>query len=45
MGTALGWYWDKNKNTGVPDDLVRLEVNGVSTSDDLGALHDWKRTL
>ncbi len=33
------------KNTGVPDELVRLEVDGVFTGGDLHALHEWKEKL
>jgi hypothetical protein len=31
--------------TGLPDDLVRFEVDGVFTGNDLHALHDWKKKL
>lgn len=42
---AMGWYWDEAKNTGVPDELVRLEVDGVFTGGDLRLLHEWKEKL
>lgn len=42
---AMGWYWDETKNTGVPDELVRLEVDGVFTGSDLRILHEWKEKL
>ncbi len=42
---ATGWYWDETKNTGVPDELVRMEVDGVFTGGDLRALHEWKEKL
>ena len=42
---TMGWYWDETKNTGVPDELVRLEVDGIFTGGDLRALHEWKGKL
>ena len=42
---AMGWYWDETNNTGVSDELVRLEVDGVFTGSDLRALHEWKGKL
>lgn len=42
---ATGWYWDETKQSGVPDELVRLEVDGIFTGDDLRVLHEWKKKL
>jgi hypothetical protein len=42
---AKGWYWDAVRIIGVSDDLVRFEVDGVFTGNDLRALHDWKRKM
>ncbi|MGA2086168.1 MAG: hypothetical protein ABSG60_11665 [Terracidiphilus sp.] len=42
---AKGWYWDEEKSIGVPDDIVRFEVDGIFTGSDLRALHQWKRKL
>lgn len=42
---ATGWYWDEAKKEGIPDELVRLEVDGVFTGNDLRVLHEWKRKL
>lgn len=42
---AQGWYLDDVTMTGVPDDLVRFEVDGVFTGNDLHTLHDWKMKL
>ncbi len=45
LARVMGWYWEETKSVGVPDELVRLEVDGVFTGDDLRALHEWKRRL
>jgi hypothetical protein len=42
---AKGWYWDKEKSIGVPDDIVRFEVDGIFTGNDLRTLHKWKMKL
>jgi hypothetical protein len=42
---AKGWYWDDVRIIGVSDDLVRIEVDGIFTGDDLHTLHDWKKRL
>jgi hypothetical protein len=42
---AIGWYWDEVSAIGVVDDLVRFEVDGVFTGNDLHALHEWKKKL
>lgn len=43
LSPAHGWYLDGRE--GVPDDLVRFEVDGVFTGGDLQALHEWKKKL
>jgi hypothetical protein len=45
LAQVMGWYWNETKREGVPDELVRLEVDGVFTGDDLRALHEWKKKL
>ncbi len=45
LAQVKGWYWNETKNEGVPDELVRLEVDGVFTGDDLRVLHEWKKKL
>lgn len=42
---AMGWYWDDVSAAGLSDDLVRFELDGVFTGNDLRALHDWKKKL
>jgi hypothetical protein len=42
---ATGWYWNDSDRTGVPDELVRFEMDGVFTGDDLRLLSIWKETL
>jgi hypothetical protein len=42
---ATGWYWNESGRTGVPDELVRFEMDGVFTGDDLRLLSIWKETL
>jgi hypothetical protein len=42
---AQGWYLDEVTMKGLTDDLVRIEVDGVFTGDDLCALHYWKQKL
>ena len=42
---ATGWYWNDSDRTGVPDELVRFEMDGVFTGDDLRLLSVWKETL
>jgi hypothetical protein len=42
---SVGWYWDEPSLTGVSDDLLRFEVDGMFTGKDLRALHRWKETL
>jgi len=42
---ATGWYWNESDRTGVPDELVRFEMDGVFTGDDLRLLSIWKETL
>jgi hypothetical protein len=42
---AKGWYWDDVKMMGMPDELVRFEVDGVFTGNDLRSLRHWKRKL
>jgi hypothetical protein len=34
---AQGWYWNDVTMTGLPDDIVRIEVDGIFTGDDLRA--------
>ncbi len=43
LSPAHGWYLDGRK--GVPDDLVRFEVDGIFTGGDLRVLHEWKKKL
>ncbi len=45
LARVMGWYWDETKKEGVPDELMRLEVDGVFTGNDLQALHEWKGKL
>lgn len=45
LAQVMGWYWDETEKEGVPDELVRLEVDGVFTGNDLRVLHDWKMKL
>lgn len=40
---AGGWYLDAIE--GISDDLVRFEVDGVFTGNDLRLLHEWKKKL
>jgi hypothetical protein len=42
---AMGWYWDEENTIGVPDDIVRFEVDGIFTGCDLRAIHEWKMKL
>lgn len=42
---ATGWYWNEKDKTGVPDELIRFEVDGVFTGSDLCLLHEWKEKL
>lgn len=45
LARVMGWYWDEAEKEGVPDELVRLEVDGIFTGNDLRVLHDWKKKL
>ncbi|HUN84793.1 MAG TPA: hypothetical protein VMU48_10460 [Terracidiphilus sp.] len=45
LARVMGWYWDEAKNTGLPDELMRLEVDGVFSGNDLYVLHTWKERL
>jgi hypothetical protein len=42
---ATGWYWNDSARTGVSDELVRFEMDGVFTGDDLQLLRVWKERL
>ena len=42
---ATGWYWNDSDRTGVPDELVRFEMDGVFTGHDLRLLHVWRDRL
>jgi hypothetical protein len=42
---AAGWYWNDSNRTGVSDELVRFEMDGIFTGDDLRLLHVWKERL
>jgi hypothetical protein len=42
---AMGWYWDEVRAEGVPDDLVRFELDGVFTGRDRCVLREWKKRL
>lgn len=42
---AMGWYYDESRNSGLSDELVRFEVDGIFEGADLDALHEWKRQL
>jgi hypothetical protein len=45
LSPARGWYWDDVRTMGISDDLVRFEVDGIFTGNDLHALRDWKGKL
>jgi hypothetical protein len=45
VARATGWYWNDRDRTGVPDELVRFEMDGVFTGDDLRLLSIWKEAL
>jgi hypothetical protein len=45
LSRAKGWYWDEANRVGVSDELVRFEVDGVFTGNDLYLLHTWKKKL
>lgn len=45
ISRVTGWYWNRVENTGVPDELVRLEIDGVFTGNDLCTLREWKSRL
>ena len=45
LSRAEGWYWNERSRIGVPDELVRFEVDGVFTGNDLYLLRTWKKKL
>jgi hypothetical protein len=45
LSRARGWYWDEKKGIGVSDELIRCEIDGVFTGNELHTLHAWRKKL
>jgi len=43
LNRAMGWYVDGD--SGVSDDLIRFEIDGIFMGHDLRKLHEWKKKL
>jgi hypothetical protein len=45
LSRALAWYRDDAENLGVTDELIRCEIDGTFTGNDLWLLNEWRKRL
>lgn len=45
MTPAKGWWWDRKRRAGIRDALIRVEVDGIFSANDVHSLRLWKKRI